>query len=213
MTLLRLSLCLICMSFGLCAASTCQAQAPASTLPRPSFNVGVTGPVATYGRYTYGRYLYGGHASTVGESYARGAADVIRARGQAALLKAEALRSFEEARSRDLDNDAKQLEIRQERRRMGLAQREASREKLRARRSTFLALNDNSQNVTSAEKAEKRAASKVRLAKSLLRNGRTHSGVKWLVDVLEDYPQTEAATEAYVVLKQMSGPQTATAQR
>ncbi len=182
-----------------------RAGEPVAPLPRANFGTAITSPVGVYGGYGIG-----GHASTVGESYARGAADVIRARGQAALLRAEALRSFEEARSRDLDNDAKELQTRHERMRMGVAQRNTEYDKLQARRSTFQALNDASENpTTSLGVAERKAASKVRLAKSLLIQGKTEPGVNWLVEVLNDYPQTKAASEAYAVLSQMNDTATA----
>jgi len=65
-------------------------------------------------------------ASTVGESRARGFADVVRSRGDAAVKHGVAARQFEEARSRNLDNRLKYAETYFERKRINKEYREAN---------------------------------------------------------------------------------------
>ncbi len=77
-------------------------------------NYGWGGPVGPWGA-----------GSTAAESYQRGMADVIRARGQAAESQARASRDLEQARAQAIENQSRQLEEYQRRRRMGLAERDA----------------------------------------------------------------------------------------
>lgn len=57
-------------------------------------------------QWGYG-YGYQGRAATVGESRARGVADIIRAAGQTNLRNSEAAINYQSARSADLDNRLK----------------------------------------------------------------------------------------------------------
>ncbi|MCA9155287.1 MAG: hypothetical protein KDA62_12675 [Planctomycetales bacterium] len=59
--------------------------------------------------YGYG-YGYQPGAATVGESYARGMADVVRSAGYANLQNSEAAKNYEAARSANLDNRKKATE-------------------------------------------------------------------------------------------------------
>ncbi|MDZ4817699.1 MAG: hypothetical protein SGJ20_01865 [Planctomycetota bacterium] len=67
----------------------------------------VSGTV-TYGQWD-GGYGWGGgyHASTAGESYANGMANVIQSQGQANLMNSAAAINVEQARSQNLDNHLK----------------------------------------------------------------------------------------------------------
>lgn len=65
------------------------------------------------------------HASTVYESWRRGEADYIRAAGEYYLLKAQAHKHFEEARSMYIDNSVKSLQARYELKRINAEYRES----------------------------------------------------------------------------------------
>ena len=56
---------------------------------------------------THAQFYVDNQASTVGESYARGASDMIRSAGAANLMNSEAANNYEDARSKDLDNRMK----------------------------------------------------------------------------------------------------------
>ncbi len=175
-------------------------------LPRPTFAGGVVAPAV--GGYGYLRT--GAAASTAHESILRGQADVIRANGEHALLVAEALRSFEEAKSRHLDNEVKRLAVRLERRRMGLAEQHIRHTEYQSRRETTMALNRAAREiqVTSTPVAalnETHAQSKLRLAKSLLQNGQIDAGVNGLVNVTRQFTTTAAAEEAAAILSEIQG--------
>lgn len=73
----------------------------------------------------------GGGATTAAESYHRGMADVIRARGEYQRQQALAARDFEEARSRYIDNQTKWLAEYNQRRRIGEAQRQQEQQQQR----------------------------------------------------------------------------------
>jgi hypothetical protein len=86
----------------------------------------------------YGGYgNYGGFASTPYEGAARGFADVIRARGYAAESTANALLTYEEARSRFFDNKLKWTEIYWARRRLNESERQQDYDKMRTRRDNW----------------------------------------------------------------------------
>lgn len=72
-------------------------------------------------------YPYQARASTVGESYARGVSDMVRAAGEASLLRSEAAINVETARSQYLDNRLKATETYFEMRRRNREYREAER--------------------------------------------------------------------------------------
>lgn len=63
------------------------------------------GATIAYGQYWGGYPSY--HASTVGEGYARGMADLTRSQGMANLYNSEAAINWTEAQSREMDNRAK----------------------------------------------------------------------------------------------------------
>ena len=62
-------------------------------------------------------------SSTVGESYARGMADVVRSQGEFNLMTSQAHINAQEARRRQLENDLRQTEIFFERRAINRQQR------------------------------------------------------------------------------------------
>lgn len=62
-------------------------------------------------------------ASTVGESYARGMADVVRSQGEFNLMNSQANINAEEARRRQLENDLRQTEVFFQRRAINRQQR------------------------------------------------------------------------------------------
>jgi len=199
-TLNRISLAAL---FTIALSSVAAAQEPAHPLPRPIFSGGVVAPVHGYGHL-------GGAATTAQESFLRGRADVIRANGENALLTAEALRSLEEAKSRFLDNEVKRLAVRQERRRMGLAEQHRRHAGYQARRNTMMAINRASLEIQqtlipAGELTETRAQSKLRLAKNLLTNGRFESGIAGLEEITQLYAQTGAAREASLILNDIRG--------
>jgi hypothetical protein len=58
-------------------------------------------------QYPYDGYYppyYEGHASTAGEGYARGMADIISSAGQANLMNSEAAKNYEDARKKNIEN-------------------------------------------------------------------------------------------------------------
>ena len=66
-------------------------------------------------------------AATAGESYARGAADLVRSAGAANLLNSEAAKNWEDARSKNFDNRIKYTKTFFEKRRLNREYREAER--------------------------------------------------------------------------------------
>lgn len=87
--------------------------------------------------FRYG--AYGGYSSNPIEGAQRGMADMLRARGQAEESRAKAMISYEEARSKYIDNKLKWTQTKLERQRIGQAAREAEYDKKRARRDKYLA--------------------------------------------------------------------------
>jgi hypothetical protein len=78
--------------------------------------------------YPYGGYGYGypnTGASTVGQSYAMGMADLVQAAGQANLSNSEAAKNYEQASSMNLDNQLKGTQTYFEMRKMNTAYRKA----------------------------------------------------------------------------------------
>ncbi len=204
-TLNRISLAAL-FTIALSSIATADEPAVAIGLPRPTFAGGVVAPVIG----GYGHLRTGAAASTAHESINRGRADLLRAHGEHALLTAEALRSYEEAKSRFLDNEVKRLAVRQERRRMGLAEQHMRHAEYQARRETTMALNRAARemqatHIPAGEITETRAQSKLRLAKNLLINGRIQSGITGLVDVTQQYTHTAAAKEAAAILTDING--------
>ena len=81
-----------------------------------------------YGYEGYGNPYYADYrASTPGESYARGIADMTRSAGQANLLNSVAAGNYEDARSKELDNRLKTTETYFEMRRVNREARDAER--------------------------------------------------------------------------------------
>lgn len=79
-----------------------------------------------YGRYG-DPYYSDNRASTPGESYARGIADMTRAAGQANLLNSKAAGNYEDARTKQLDNRLKTTDTYFEMRRVNREARKAER--------------------------------------------------------------------------------------
>lgn len=80
--------------------------------------------------YYGGTGVYGSYAprsSTVGESYLRGSADLVRAAGENNLLNSEAAKGYAEARSMELDNRLKYAETYFARRRVNQQYKEETR--------------------------------------------------------------------------------------
>jgi hypothetical protein len=78
--------------------------------------------------YPYGGYGYGygaPSASTVGQSYAMGMADLVQAAGQANLSNSEAAKNYEQAASMNLDNQLKNTNTYFEMRKMNTQYRKA----------------------------------------------------------------------------------------
>ena len=87
--------------------------------------------------YFYG-YRGGYHASTAAEGYQRGMADIIRSRGQANLMNAQAAGYLEDARAKYLENRYRATEIYYERRKIyqqEQAAKHAKRKICRSRRA------------------------------------------------------------------------------
>ncbi|MCA9075259.1 MAG: hypothetical protein KDA93_09520 [Planctomycetaceae bacterium] len=192
------------LSFSMTAVAS--ANEPLQPLPRPTFAGGVVAPVIG----GYGHLRTGGVASTAHESFLRGRADVIRANGEYQLLVAEALRSFEAARSHRIDNDVKQIAARQEIRRMWRAEQHRIHEEARARRdayrSLYRATMEAQVELTSVESnPDTLAQSKLRSAMNLLNAGQVESGIKGLVEITQNHVDTVAAEEAAKILTEIKG--------
>ncbi|MBX3438547.1 MAG: hypothetical protein KF861_13730 [Planctomycetaceae bacterium] len=180
------------------------ADGPIVPLPRPIVAGGLSIPAAGF----YGPAYFGG-GSTAHESILRGQADVIRARGEHALMTAEAARSLEEAKSRYLDNEVKRLTVRQERKRLGIAERAHRYEHIQSRRETQMALNRAAREVQQAAAAtvqiESQAEGKLRLAIDLLKRGNVEAGVASLQEIAQQFHQTEAGQQAASILAEING--------
>lgn len=192
--------------FCISAIGIATADEPIHPLPRPTFAAGVVAPVVG----GYGHLRTGGAASTAHESILRGRADVIRANGEYKLLVAEALRSYEEARSRRIDNDVKELAAQQERRRMWRAEQNERHERDRSRRELAeslkrSALGPEMTSISSEQVLETRAQDQLRLATNLINAGRYESGINSLVAITKTYAQTSAAQHAAEILTQIQG--------
>lgn len=91
----------------------------------PSYGGGPYG----YGGYGYGGYGYGyygdGSGSTVAGSTATGMANVIQAKGQNSLANSEAANNYEEARSKNYDNNLKGTQTYFEMKQMNQSYRES----------------------------------------------------------------------------------------
>jgi len=98
-----------------------------ATLIAAGISVLLSGPAAFARNGFYVQPYYNNRASTVGESWARGMSDVMRAQGAANLLNSQAAINVEEARSRYLDNRLKYTETFFENRRMNREFRAAER--------------------------------------------------------------------------------------
>ncbi|MGE4003074.1 MAG: hypothetical protein AB7I48_23025, partial [Planctomycetaceae bacterium] len=183
--------------------SLATADEPLAPLPRPVFAGGMSVPTGGF----YGPAFFGG-GSTAHESILRGRADVIRAQGEAALMTAEAARSFEEAKSRFLDNEVKRLAVRQERRRLGIAERAHRYEHIQLKRETQMALNRAAREVQAAAvesvQIESQADSKLRLALDLLQRGNVEAGTASLQEITRQFGQTEAAQQAASILAEIN---------
>ena len=174
-------------------------------LARPIFPGGASTAAGGY----YGAAYFGG-GTTAHESIDRGHADLMRAQGENALLNAEALRSLEEAKSRFLDNEAKRLAVRQERTRMGIAERSHRYEHIQSKRETQMALNRAAREIQHATvphavQLETQAQNKLRLAINLLNNGSFQSGVTYLQEITEQFAPTAAAKRAATILHEIRG--------
>lgn len=179
------------------------ADEPVVALPRPVFAGGVSIPAGGF----FGPTIFGG-GTTAHESILRGRADIIRARSEAALNTAEALRSLEEAKSRFLDNEVKRLAVRQERRRLGIAERAHRYEHIQQKRETQMALNRAAREVqaTAVEsvQVESEADSKLRLALDLLQRGNVEAGIASLQEITKQFGQTEAGQQAASILAEIN---------
>jgi hypothetical protein len=81
-------------------------------------------------QYPYPGYAppyYESRASTAGESYARGMADIISSAGQANLMNSEAAKNYEDARKKNIDNHLNYTNAYFEGRRMNREARQAER--------------------------------------------------------------------------------------
>jgi hypothetical protein len=146
---------------------------------------------------------YGHHSSTAQEGVLRGSADGLRAVGETSVYVAEAERRHQDAVRQSLENRLRLLQVRQEMERMILAHRTAIREMRRA--STL----SHQQDSASAEAIamqldpvvlEKRALNKLHLAETLLEKGREEAGRRWLEDLVAEFPETQAAEQARMLL-------------
>jgi hypothetical protein len=91
--------------------------------------------------YGYGwDWGYGG--TTAAESYYRGMADVVRARGEAAESAARAAREWEAARSRYIENQSLWLEEYNRRKRIGTARQEAEYAEMREKVDRYRSARD-----------------------------------------------------------------------
>lgn len=153
-------------------------------------------------------FYHGGHASTFQEGVLRGKADLVRARGEQNLNNAQALRHFEEAVDRALDNQVKTLATRQERELMARRHRaELARLKeqrqAEARSARMLAQAEEAAQLDPFElaaMAERLAAGKLELARKLQEQGHVQKAREWLQQIVAEYPGTSAAREVGVLL-------------
>lgn len=113
------------------AAVPAEAQPPAAA-PVPRVNRWYRGP-----GYADGNAYNYGYSSTPIEGAQRGYAEVIRASGEAAVAHADSLLTYEEARSRYLDNKLKWTEIYWARKRLTEEERQKDYDKERARRDAW----------------------------------------------------------------------------
>ena len=90
-------------------------------------------PVVAFGQVIMDR------ASTVGESYARGASDMIRSRGEANLSNSQAAINAQDAYSKSIDNSVKSVDAYWERRRVYDEHKAAEMYKISSRRERRLA--------------------------------------------------------------------------
>jgi tetratricopeptide (TPR) repeat protein len=153
-------------------------------------------------------FYYGGHASTFQEGVLHGEADLVRAWGEQNLNNAQALRHFEEAVDRALDNQVKTLATRQEREMMARQHRaevarlkqqrqaEARSARLQAQAEEEAQLDPFEQ----AAKTERLAAGKLELARKLQEQGHVEKAREWMQEIVAEYPGTAAAREVGVVL-------------
>ena len=82
----------------------------------------------------HAQYYRGGgyRASTAGEGYARGMADVVRSAGEANLMNSQAASEYEEARKKNLANRVTATEVYFERKRINREQRAAAKQQQRS---------------------------------------------------------------------------------
>jgi hypothetical protein len=126
------------MTFGaLC--SPADAQFVNEAAARWYAGTAILGPYQ-YGYGWNGGWGYGG--TTAAESYYRGMADVIQARGQAAESAARAARDWEAARSRYIENQSLWLEEYNRRKRIGTARRESEYAEMREKVDRFRSARD-----------------------------------------------------------------------
>jgi hypothetical protein len=148
---------------------------------------------------------FGFGATTAFESFARGKADLIRARGESNVLNSQALQNLEEARSRALDNEVKKLATRQEKQRMGQARLAAAAEQRKADHERYLANHELLERTGGdATTVEKRAASRLQLARKLIENGKTATAREWLTVLVDQYPETDTALAAAELLASLN---------
>ena len=169
--------------------------------PYPSYSNGPLPRAVAAGGGGYYDGFEGG-ATSYEESVMNGQAAMMRAYGDWALNTAEALRSYEEAVDKALDNKVKRLEVRQERQRMGrthqaevqrirLARQADAREAQQAREEVEAAM-------SSAEKTAERerlASGKLELARRLQQHGKFAAAQRWMREIVEEYPGTACARE------------------
>lgn len=180
------------------AASPVLAQSH-SLVDAPSFSNPV--PFVYAGSHGYGGW---GGVGTAYSAAVHSQADVIRARGENALLAGQAARHFQEARSRALDNVVKEMATRQERERMGLARQEAQRQERKETAARLMARRDRQErSVESASEQELRASSRLFLARKLIENGKGDTGREWLEEIVGQHSGTVAAVEAGELLAQL----------
>jgi hypothetical protein len=184
------------------ATQSASSQEPVVPVTTPEFGLSVAGPLAPV-------TSFGGAASTAHESITRGRAALTRAKAEYNLLTAEALRSLEEARSRHLDNEEKELAVRLSRRRMGQAEQSYKFEQIKHRRELTIALNRTAlqlkQQSSDVTTSETQAQNKLRLAIALLNNGSIEPAVHRLVEITQRHAETQAAQSATQILKTLQG--------
>jgi hypothetical protein len=89
-------------------------------------------PSFSLAQYYYGwGYRDNYSASTAQEGMARGMAHVVRAAGEATLMRSEALKNIEDARARNLENRLRAAEVYHQRKRVWEARQAAKRKKRR----------------------------------------------------------------------------------